>query len=304
MKHIIDPISQIRSFNRFYTNVLGLLDQYILDSGYSLTEARVLLEISKKNHCTANNLADHLKIDHSYMSRILRHFEKDSLITRVQAAQDRRLNFIVLSEKGSSVIENLNQKSNEQILHLIKNLNPNEVADILDSMQCIKTKISEALEPITIRDFIPTDIDYIISRHQSLYQAEYNLSPIFSSYVAQSIHDFAKNFDASKECLLIATIENHPIGSIAIAKTDNQTAQLRYYLLEPETRGKGVGHRLVDMALLFCQEKGYTHVFLETISALKTARHIYQSKGFKITATHKNPEWGNDILEERWDLML
>jgi GNAT superfamily N-acetyltransferase len=120
----------------------------------------------------------------------------------------------------------------------------------------------------------------------------------------RGVHNFVQNFDASKECMLIPEIDGYPVVSIAIAKVDDKIAQLRYYLLEPEPRGKGLGHKLVDMALMFCKDKGYTHIFLETISALKAARHIYKSKGFKITHTHENPEWGKDTFEEHWDLDL
>ncbi|WP_041276063.1 GNAT family N-acetyltransferase [Desulfosporosinus acidiphilus] len=92
--------------------------------------------------------------------------------------------------------------------------------------------------------------------------------------------------------------------SIVIAQADEGIAQLRYFLLEPETRGAGLGRKLVDMALAFCREKGYKQVFLETICFLEAARHIYASKGFKITKTHKNPSWGDDVIEEHWDLLL
>lgn len=304
MNNKLYAISQIRSFNRFYTNVLGLLDQYILDSGYSLTEVRVLLEISKANHCKANALVNQLEIDRSYMSRIIKHLEKDELITRVQSEKDNRVNFIALTVKGKHTIEVFNKKSDEQIASLIQNLSSNEVCKVLDAMKIIKYRISETINPITIRNFATNDIDYVISRHRILYQDEYRLSPVFGDYVDKGVHHFAQHFNAGKECMLIPEIDGHPVGSIAIAKADDKIAQLRYYLLEPEVRGKGLGHKLVDMALTFCHDKGYTHVFLETISALKTARHIYKSKGFEITHTHKNPEWGKDVWEERWDLDL
>lgn len=304
MDNKIDAISQIRSFNRFYTNVLGLLDQHILDSGYSLTEVRVLLEISKINHCTANALVNKLKIDRSYMSRIIKRLDKDELITKVQSEQDNRVNFIALTKKGSGTITLLNKKSDEQIGSLIQHLNQGEVSKVLDAMEIIKSRISEVLNPITIRNFVSDDIDYVISRHQILYKEEYKLSPVFGDYVEKGLHHFAQCYDEEKECMLIPEMNGHPVGSIVIAKVDDKTAQLRYFLLEPETRGRGLGHKLVDMALDFCREKDYKHVFLETISALETARHIYASKGFRITQSHKNPTWGKDILEERWDLDL
>lgn len=85
MKNNLDFINKIRSFNRFYTNILGLLNQHMLGSGYSLTEVRVMLEISKINHCTANALATQLDIDRSYMSRIINNLEKNELITKAQS---------------------------------------------------------------------------------------------------------------------------------------------------------------------------------------------------------------------------
>lgn len=304
MDNQLDIIVKIRSFNRFYTNVLGLLDQHILDSGYSLTEVRVLLEISKVEHCTANTLVNQLEIDRSYMSRIIKRMEKDELITKVQSEQDNRGNFISLTEKGRQVIGVLNKKSDEQIASFIQNLNANEVSTVLEAMKIMKNRISEIINPITIRNFVADDIEYVISRHRVLYEEEYGLSPVFGDYVEKGVHHFAQQHDNEKEFMLIPEMNGQPVGSIVIAKADDKTAQLRYFLLEPETRGRGLGHKLVDMALDFCKEKGYSHVFLETISSLKTARHIYASKGFRITQSHENPTWGKDVLEERWDLDL
>ena len=91
MDNKMDTITEIRAFNRFYTGVIGLLDRHILDSGYSLTEARVLLEIGRTKNCTANRLAGALGIDRSYMSRIVVKFEKDGLVTRAANKNDLSL---------------------------------------------------------------------------------------------------------------------------------------------------------------------------------------------------------------------
>jgi DNA-binding MarR family transcriptional regulator/GNAT superfamily N-acetyltransferase len=304
MKKTVDSIHKIRSFNRFYTNILGLLNQHILESGYSLTEVRVMLEISKINHCTANALATQLNIDRSYMSRIIKNLERNELITRVQSTKDNRVNFITLTMKGTETITNLNKKSNEQIFSLIQPLDQNQLANVTEAMEIIKNILSNNSNSIVIRNFIVEDIHYVISRHRVLYKEEYGLTPVFSDYVDKGVHHFAKHYDKNCECMLIAEIEKKPIGSIVIVKSDNSIAQLRYFLIEPEIRGRGLGHRLVKLALDFCREKGYKHVFLETISSLKTARHIYKSHGFSLTTCHENPTWGKNVLEERWDLDL
>lgn len=304
MNDNLDAISQIRSFNRFYTKVLGLLDQYILDSGYSLTEIRVLHEISKTNQCTAIVLGNQLEIDRSYMSRIIKHLEKDELITKVQSNKDNRVYYIALAEKGSAIIEELNKKSNEQIAKLFEHLGHEELSRVLEAMNMIKNKISESLYPIIIRDFIQEDIDYLISQHQMLYPAEYGLSSDFVNNVNIVIGQFVEHFDPSNECIFIAEVNGRRLGSIAVAKSDDKTAQLRFFLLEPEARGKGIGKKLIENALEFCREKGYAHIFLKTISKLKTARHIYKSKGFQITQVQERPAWGKDVVDERWDMDL
>lgn len=213
-------------------------------------------------------------------------------------------NFITLTPKGIQTIGNLSKKSDEQIEKYIQYLNPSETSKVLDAMMIIKNKVSEVINPITIRNFGVDDIDYVISRHGILYEEEYGLSSIFSGYVEKGVHHFEQHYNSEKDCMLIPEINGKHVGSIVIVEADDGTAQLRYFLLEPEARGRGLGDKLVDMALNFCREKGYKHVFLETISFLKTARHIHASKGFIITQSHKNLTWGEDVLEERWDLDL
>jgi len=304
MNNNSNEISQIRSFNYFYTKVLGLLDQQILDGEHSLTEIRVLQEISKTDQSTAIVLSNKLEIERSYMSRIIKHLEKSELITKVQSKRDNRVYYIALTEKGSSAIGELNRKSDEQIVQVFEHLGQEGLSRVLKAMSVIKNRVSESLYPITIRNFVEEDIDYLILQHQIIYPAEYGLSSAFVNDVNKIIHQYVEHFDARKECILIAEVDGRRLGSIAIAKSDDKTAQLRFFLIEPEGRGKGIGKKLIETALEFCSEKDYTHIFLETLSKLKTARHIYKSKGFEITHTQENSEWGKDLIEERWDMDL
>lgn len=87
-------ISDIRKFNRFYTNIIGLLDQHILESPFSLTEARILLEIYLTKECTASKLMAQLKVDKGYLSRILAKLAEENLIQKEKSLQDNRFQFI------------------------------------------------------------------------------------------------------------------------------------------------------------------------------------------------------------------
>lgn len=301
----IDTINYIRGFNRFYTNILGLIDQHILNSNYSLTEARILFELNEIGCCTANTLSARLNIDKSYMSRIIGRFEERGLISKKISCQDNRANFIELTEQGSRAIDDLIKKSNCKIKQLLVSLSDEECNEIHMAMAKIKKHFTKATTAITIRPFTNNDIDFIISRQLNLYKIEYGFtSEIWKAYVTDGVHQLVDQFDAEKDCVYILEANGNLSGCIAITHIDDATAQLRFFFIEPTLRGVGAGNTLINMALSFCREKKYKHVFLWTFSRLEPARHLYSKKGFRMTETHENSEWGETVLEERWDIDL
>jgi DNA-binding MarR family transcriptional regulator len=136
-------IYDIRQFNRFYTKVLGLFNNQILDTDYSLTEARILFEISERTECIANNLVQELNIDRSYMSRILRKLEREALIKKKSSILDSRKNLLFLTKKGEKLLDKINIQSDEQINHLLNGLTESEINEIRISMMKIKEKLDK-----------------------------------------------------------------------------------------------------------------------------------------------------------------
>ena len=124
-------IDKIRSFNRFYTNIIGLLDQHYLDSPFSLTEGRVLYEIFHSEECTAKKIREEISIDEGYLSRILDAFRKKGLITKTPSAEDGRLHIIQLTEKGRMEFSRLNDHSNQLISQLIGRLSEEEREELV-----------------------------------------------------------------------------------------------------------------------------------------------------------------------------
>lgn len=136
----------IRQFNRFYTKVLGLFNNQILDIDYSLTETRILFEISERTECIANNLVQELNIDRSYMSRILRRFEKEGLIEKRSSIKDSRKNFLFLTKKGEELLDIIHIQSDEQINQLFNGLSDSEINEIRISMMIIKEKLDKNIK--------------------------------------------------------------------------------------------------------------------------------------------------------------
>lgn len=138
----IEDIQSVRDFNRFYTNVIGLLDNHILNSPYSLPEARVLFELNYQGRCTARQILDVLKIDKSYLSRMLAQFETYGLIRKKTSDEDGRAIQLTLTPKGRKAASDLDAASIYQIKNLLKPLSAHAQEQLLLHLQQIKRILS------------------------------------------------------------------------------------------------------------------------------------------------------------------
>jgi DNA-binding MarR family transcriptional regulator len=131
-------IEEFRSFNRFYTSVIGLLDRHILNSQYTLAEVRIMYELYHSKDLTASDLIDKLSIDKGYLSRVLRYFDKRKFLKRQRSAEDTRAVFINLTSEGKKEFELLDKASNEQIRSLLKDIPKKDIELLLAGMNDIK----------------------------------------------------------------------------------------------------------------------------------------------------------------------
>ena len=139
-------IDKIREFNRFYTNVIGLLDRHFLDTPFSLTEGRVLYEISHTELCTAKKIRSNIDIDEGYLSRIIDKFIQKGLVKKTPAAEDRRMHILQLTEKGKKEFSKLNDNSNRQIAQLTGPLSESERTELIDIMERLKALLSGEIQ--------------------------------------------------------------------------------------------------------------------------------------------------------------
>lgn len=143
MGHNQELINSIRNFNRFYTNIIGLLDQHFLDSPFSLTEGRVLYEICNIADCSARKIRENIVIDEGYLSRILDNFVKRGLIKKTRSSTDGRLRIIVPTEKGKTEFSILNDNSNELISKMIGKLSEEEREELVSMTERIRHLLSK-----------------------------------------------------------------------------------------------------------------------------------------------------------------
>ena len=297
-------IDQIRDFNRAYTHRLGVLDEAFLDTAYSLTEARVLYELSGGNK-TATEIGNALGLDAGYLSRILERFVKAKLIARHASKEDRRSNVISLTRAGHAAFAPLEERSRARVSEMIGSLSADTKAQLLDGMKLVAALTqTNGASKVSVRTHRAGDMGWITMRHGALYAAEYSYGPHFEAMVAEICATFLKNYDTKSERCWIAEIGGVPAGSCCLVRADKKTAKLRLMFLEPWARGKGVAQMLVKESIAFAKKRGYEKIVLWTQSELIAARKLYANAGFKLTGTKPHADFGKKLVGETWELKL
>jgi DNA-binding MarR family transcriptional regulator/GNAT superfamily N-acetyltransferase len=304
-----ERIAAVRRFTRFYTRQIGLLQESLLHTGFSLTEARVLYELAHRENATASELAAALDIDHGYLSRILRRFGDAGLAVRKRAPEDGRQSFISITAKGRKAFAPLNKGSHDQVADLLGKLSLAEQDRLIGAMRTVESllqpSVPESRPPLLLlRPHRPGDMGWVTSAHAALYEQEYGWDITFEALVARVTADFIDNFDAKKERCWIAEMDGERVGSVFVVKKTDEVAKLRLLIIDPKARGLGLGKRLVDECLTFARSAGYKSMTLWTQSILTAARGIYTRAGFRLTAKEKNHSFGVDLISETWDIDL
>lgn len=304
-------IAKIRDFNRFYTNFIGLLDKYVLDSNYTLPEARVMFEIYRHKEITAKRITELLGVDKGYLSHMLVKFEKAGLITKKVDNADGRMQILSFTEKGEKVFLSLNEASESQLKVLLANLTEAETSELTGHMDTIKNILSKKEQmnnvdkKIGIRsEMKPGDLGYIMYRQSKLYSKEYNYGVSFDTYVGASLGEFCQQYDPQLDRLWICETETRIVGSILVMHREDNEAQLRYFYLESDYRGLGLGNQLLRLAIDFAKERDYRKIYLWTENELDVALHLYGKFGFQFAEKKVSTHFGKSVVELRLDLML
>jgi DNA-binding MarR family transcriptional regulator/GNAT superfamily N-acetyltransferase len=298
----------MRRFNRFYTRQIGLLDEGLLNSPFSLTQVRTLYELAQREQTTAVELCTALGLDAGYLSRMLSAFEKAGLIEKRNSPNDARQTLLCLTKKGRKAFEPLNARSNEQVSTMLSKLPPAKQEDLLQAMKTIESLLSPSPDrprSYLLRQHRPGDMGWVVYRHGVLYSQEYGYDERFEALVAGIVSEFIENFDPARECCWIAEKDGENVGSIFLVKKSATVAKLRLLFVEPTVRGLGIGQRLVEECVRFARDARYKKVLLWTQSELTAARHLYQTAGFELVAKQKHKSWSRiDLVSETWELKL
>ncbi len=153
-------------------------------------------------------------------------------------------------------------------------------------------------------DFQPGDLGYVIHLHGRLYGAEYNYGVSFEMYVAQGLAEFYTQCDPDKDRVWICEHGDRMVGFLLLMHREDNAAQLRYFLLDPEYRGIGLGKRLMNLYMDFLHQCGYESSYLWTTNEQEAAASLYKHYGFVLTEEKDSTTFGKPLKEQRYDLVM
>ena len=303
-------IAAVRRFSRFYTRQLGLLQESLVQTRFSLAQARVLYELANRDSVTASELAAELDLDHGYLSRILRRFAEDGLLAKKRAAHDGRQSVITITAKGRKAFAPLNKGSHDQVAAMLEQLSVAEQQRVVDAMNTVQSLLGSSsqslpkIPAIILRAHQPGDMGWVTSAHGALYAAEYGWDITFEALVGKITAEFIENFNQKRERCWIAELDGERVGSVFVVRNNDEVAKLRLLIVDPRARGLKLGTRLVAEALRFAKTAGYSSMTLWTQSILTVARGIYERAGFRLVASEPHHSFGAELIGETWEREL
>jgi DNA-binding MarR family transcriptional regulator/GNAT superfamily N-acetyltransferase len=296
-------VAAVRAFNRFYTNVIGLVHGMYLDMPYSLTEARLLYEMARRDVTQVADLRRALDIDAGYLSRVLGRFEADGLVTRQRSASDARRQDVALTSAGRAAAAELDARSDSQVGELLAGVDRPRVLAAMRQITDLLNGDADArprARTVVLRPPAPGDLGWVLQRHGAIYAAEYGWDSDFEAYVARIIAGYLTDADPRRAAAWVAELDGVPAGFVCCVPEDDAVARLRLLLVESWARGLGIGGRLVDEVLRFARQAGYERIVLSTVRVLTSARRIYQRAGFTLESEQSEHCYGHDLITEDW----
>jgi DNA-binding MarR family transcriptional regulator/GNAT superfamily N-acetyltransferase len=302
----LDQVAAVRRFNRFYTREIGVLQERLLHSPFSLAQGRVIYELANNPPLTATEVGQHLKLDGGYVSRLIRTLNARGVVAKRVSETDRRQQLLALTAKGRRAFAQLDSTSTVEIRALLDRVTPDRRPRLIAAMHAIETLLgadSQPPVPYILRPHQPGDMGWIVHRQAVIYAQEYGWNDEYEAVITRIASDFLTHFDPKRERCWIAEREGEIVGSVFAVKDPDRdgVAKLRLLYVEPSTRGLGIGTRLVQEVTRFARQAGYHTLTLWTNSVLVSARRIYEAEGYHLVSEEPHHSFGHDLVAQVWE---
>lgn len=306
-----DTVETIRKFSRIMVRELGFMNTTLAATTYSASAVHALLEIENHKEITAVELKHLLGLEKSSISRMLNKLNESGEIKEVQKGTDARYKSLQLTDQGLDTVKKINNYADKQVMDALNHILISDQKTIAQGLKfyaealaaCHKEKALQLGQNIEIvSGYRAGMIGRMTEMHGTYYSKNYNFGHFFEAKVAASIAEFSQRINRDCNKIWLAIHHDQIIGSVAIDGEDlnNHEAHLRWFILDKDYQGYGIGRKLLNEAINFCDQQAFSTVQLWTFSGLDAARKLYESFGFKLVKECAGDQWGKTVLEQQF----
>ena len=295
--------ASFRDFGRLFVRRTGLLSRTPYDPELNLLESRIVFELAKAGRLRSKDLADLLRADKGYLSRVMASLRRRGAVEVLAPREDGRERWLALAPRGRKLFFRIDRASEGRARGLLQALGRPKAAALIDHLRAATLLLSDQpsrLLEVGLRRPAPGDLGWVVSRHGEIYRREFGWNAELEALVAEIVASFARKHDPAKERAWIAHASGVRLGCVFLVREDDTTARLRILLVEPAARGAGIGSLLVRNCLAFAKAAGYRRVTLWTNSVLRSARRIYEGEGFSLDREEPHHSFGKDLTGQFW----
>jgi len=310
-RHVDPLVEPIRDSSRRLVRELGFMRDTLAGTGLPPSAVHALIEIGRHGTMPSAALCETLQLDKSSVSRMVRKLVQAGEVTMSTTARDRRSRPLTLTRKGRATLAAIHRLARHQVEAALRRLPPEgrqAVSAGIDAYAsalaaCRTGQPSHPTNAVTIeRGWRPGLIGRAVEMHALYYARTAKFGSFFEAKVASDLAEFAGRLDNPCNGLWAVLHAGAVVGTIAIDGEDlgQGSAHLRWFIVEDGLRGIGIGRRLLDVALAFCDERGFRDTQLWTFSGLDAARRLYEAIGFALAEEYPGRQWGGDVVEQRF----
>ncbi len=304
-------IQEIRDASRQLVRELGFMKPTLAGTSLPASAVHALIEIGEHGVLSATALCDVLCLEKSSVSRMLRKLIDSGELTEISSQKDGRGKELALTLQGRQTLNGINQFAQLQVSNALKNMPVSAHEKVraglfayAKALATAREGVSPSLIPeVSIQcGYHPGVLGRTVEMHARYYANTSGFGHFFEAKVASGMAEFIGRLDASCNQLWSAVSDGKLVATIAIDGEDlgDNIAHLRWFIVDDELRGSGIGRRLLKEAVSFCEQQQFSEIQLWTFKGLDAARCLYEQAGFILLEELPGRQWGEEVIEQRF----
>lgn len=286
-------VALIRRFNRTMTERIGALGESFLGRGRPLGASRLLWELGEDG-ADLHELRDRLGLDSGYASRLVRGLEDEGLIAVEASPADRRRRRLHLTAAGYAEVRELDRLSDLAAAAVLEEVPAGRRGRLLAAVAEVERTLRATLVEIGVEDPRHPDVARCLVRYADELDARFDGG--FDA--GRSISADPEELTPPAGYCVVARLRGVPVGCGALKLHGTAFAELKRMWVDPDSRGLGVGRRLLQRLEALAREGGVRVLRLETNRALGEAIELYRGAGFEEVAPFNDEPYAHHWFQK------